>query len=80
MLLHTHVAAMCLSLAHSVFLGAFQEALIKAVEDLKKSCTNCVYVWNKYVHCNLTFYVRNPYRMCMKKLCTELCTLIVTEV
>jgi hypothetical protein len=44
MLLHAHVAAMCLSLAHSVFLGAFQEALIKAVKDLKKSCTNCVCV------------------------------------
>jgi hypothetical protein len=45
MLLHAHVAAMPLSLAHSVFLGAFQEALIKAVKDLKKACTNCVYMY-----------------------------------
>jgi hypothetical protein len=59
MLLHAHVAAMRMSLAHSVFLGAFQEALVKAVEDLKKCCNNCVYVWNKYVHGNLTFYIRN---------------------
>jgi hypothetical protein len=37
MLLHVHVAAMRLSLAHSVFLGAFHEALIKAVEKLEKA-------------------------------------------
>jgi hypothetical protein len=83
MLLHVHVVAMNLSLAHSVFLGAFQEALVKAVKVLKKACTNCVYVWNKCVHGNHTFYIRNqnrPYRMRMKQLCTELCTLIITEV
>jgi hypothetical protein len=59
MLLHAHVVTMRLSLAHSVFLGAFQEALVKAVKVLKKACTNCVYVWNKCVHGNHTFYIRN---------------------
>jgi hypothetical protein len=53
------VAAMRLSLAHSVFLDAFQEALVEAVKDLKKVCTNCVYVWNKYVYGNHTFFIRN---------------------
>jgi hypothetical protein len=59
MLLHAHVTAVCQLLAHSVFLGALQQTLMKAVKDLKKSCTGCVYVWNKYVRGNHTFCIRN---------------------